>query len=42
MSKEQIRQYALGVGADVVGFAAIADYQSPLSPAPQVIMPGVL
>ncbi len=41
MSKEQIRQYAMDVGADVVGFAAIADYHSPLSPAPQKIMPGV-
>ncbi|MBN2331509.1 MAG: hypothetical protein JXO49_10375 [Deltaproteobacteria bacterium] len=41
MSKELIRQYAMDVGADVVGFAAIADYNSPLSPAPQNIMPDV-
>lgn len=41
MSKEKIRQYGLDIGADVVGFAAISDYKSPLSPAPQEIMPGV-
>lgn len=41
MSKEHIRQYAMDIGADVVGFAAIADYHSPISPLPQEIMPGV-
>ena len=41
MSKKQIRQYAMDIGTDVVGFATIADYHSPLSPVPQEIMPGV-
>ncbi len=41
MDKERIRQYAMDIGADVVGFAAIADYHSPLSPVPQEIMPDV-
>ena len=41
MSKKYIRQYAMDIGADVVGFAAIVDYNSPLSPAPQEILPDV-
>lgn len=39
--KEEIRQFALDLGADAVGFAAAADYRSPLSPALETIMPGV-
>lgn len=39
--KEAIRQFALDLGADAVGFAAAADYQSPLSPALESILPGV-
>ena len=41
MDKEQIRQYGLELGADVVGFAAIEDYQSKQSPDPKAILPGV-
>ncbi len=39
--KEEIRQFALDLGADAVGFAAAADYRSPLSPALETILPGV-
>jgi epoxyqueuosine reductase QueG len=41
MGKERIRQYGIDLGADVVGFAAIEDYHSPLSPDPRTILPGV-
>ncbi|HON24164.1 MAG TPA: hypothetical protein PKV74_10350, partial [Syntrophales bacterium] len=41
MSKEDIRSYALNLGADAVGFAAIEDYKSPKSPDPKLILPGV-
>ncbi len=39
--KEAIRSYALRLGADAVGFAAIEDYRSLRSPAPQSILPNV-
>ncbi len=39
--KEDIRKYALELGADVVGFAAIGDYHSPQSPDPATCLPGV-
>ena len=39
--KEKIREFALAVGADDVGFAAAADYDSPMSPALDSIFPGV-
>ena len=41
MDKDKVRQFALGLGVDVVGFAAIDDYQSPRSPDPRKILPGV-
>lgn len=41
MDKDKVREFALGLGADVVGFAAIDDYQSPRSPDPRKILPGV-
>ncbi|HOF06329.1 MAG TPA: 4Fe-4S binding protein [Syntrophales bacterium] len=41
MIKEDIRSYALNLGADAVGFAAVADYKSPKSPDPKLILPGV-
>jgi len=41
MSKEDIRNYAMNLGADAVGFAAIADYKSPKSPDPKLILPKV-
>lgn len=41
MDKEKVREFALSLGADVVGFASIADYQSPRSPDPRRILPGV-
>ncbi len=41
MGKEEIREYALGIGADVVGFASIEDYQSEKAPDPKTILPGV-
>jgi len=41
MDKEQIRQYGIELGADVVGFAAIEDYKSKQSPDPTSILPGV-
>jgi epoxyqueuosine reductase len=39
--KQMIREFALAQGADDVGFAAAADYDSPLSPALDSIFPGV-
>ena len=39
--KEQIRSFAQEMGADDVGFAAAADYESPRSPALESIFPGV-
>jgi epoxyqueuosine reductase QueG len=41
MEKEEIRRYALEIGADVVGFAAAADYASPRTPELSAILPGV-
>lgn len=41
MDKETIRKYALDLGADVVGFAAAADYKSERTPALETILPGV-
>jgi hypothetical protein len=41
MSKEDIRQMGLSYGADVVGFAAVEDYQSKRSPDPKTILPGI-
>ena len=41
MDKEKVREFALSLGADVVGFASIDDYQSPRSPDPRRILPGV-
>jgi epoxyqueuosine reductase QueG len=41
MEKEELRQYALQIGADAVGFAAVEDYRSPRSPNPASILPGV-
>lgn len=42
MDKEQIRNFALNLGADDAGFVAAADYKSPRSPALSSLMPGVL
>ncbi|MCP4542025.1 MAG: epoxyqueuosine reductase [Chloroflexi bacterium] len=39
--KEQIRQFGHELGADVVGFAAIDDYQAKRPPDPRIILPGV-
>lgn len=39
MTKEQIREYALGLGVDDVGFAAAADYRSPRSPKLPTLLP---
>lgn len=39
--KERIKQFAIEAGADDVGIAAVADYQSPRSPDPESIFPGV-
>jgi epoxyqueuosine reductase QueG len=39
--KEEIRQFGRELGADVVGFAALASYHSPRSPDPATILPGV-
>ncbi len=39
--KEKIRKYVLAEGGDDVGFVAAADYDSPLSPALESILPGV-
>jgi len=41
MDKEKVRDFALGLGVDTVGFASIDDYQSPLSPDPRQILPDV-
>jgi len=41
MDKDKVRDFARGLGADVVGFAAIDDYQSPRSPDPRRILAGV-
>jgi len=41
MDKETIRKYALDLGADVVGFAAAADYKSERTAALTTILPGV-
>lgn len=38
--KDQIRQYALDLGADLVGFASLKDYNSPRSDDVQKILPG--
>lgn len=38
--KEKIKDYALSLGLDDVGFAAVADYQSPQSPKIETIFPG--
>lgn len=41
MDKEEIRKYGLDLGADVVGFAAAADYKSERTPALDTMLPGV-
>ena len=41
MSKEDIRNYAMNLGADAVGFASIEDYLSKKSPDPKMILPTV-
>jgi epoxyqueuosine reductase len=41
MDKENIRQYCRDLGADVVGFASIDDYQSKKTPALNTILPSV-
>jgi len=41
MSKEDIRSYAMNLGADAVGFATIENYQSKKSPDPKMILPTV-
>ncbi|MDI9569340.1 MAG: 4Fe-4S binding protein [Pseudomonadota bacterium] len=41
MNKEDIRGYALNLGADAVGFATIGDYRSKKSPDPKLILPTV-
>ena len=38
--KEKIKNYALSLGIDDFGFAAVADYQSPQSPKIETIFPG--
>ncbi|MGE5450061.1 MAG: 4Fe-4S binding protein [Methanomassiliicoccales archaeon] len=38
--KNQIKQFALGLGVDDIGFASISDYQSPKSPPLESIFPG--
>lgn len=40
MVKDDIRTYALGLGADDAGFASAADYRSPKSPPLETIFPG--
>ncbi|MRR18293.1 MAG: epoxyqueuosine reductase, partial [Deltaproteobacteria bacterium] len=37
--KEKIKQYAMSLGIDDFGFAAVADYQSPQSPKIEAIFP---
>ena len=39
MMKEIIREFAMGLGVDDVGFAAIADYNSPRSPRIETLFP---
>jgi epoxyqueuosine reductase QueG len=39
--KQEIREFALDQGIDDVGFAAVADYNSPLTPALETIFPQV-
>jgi epoxyqueuosine reductase QueG len=39
--KESIRQFSAGLGADVVGFASVADYGSSRSPDPATTLRGV-
>jgi epoxyqueuosine reductase len=39
--KQEIRDFVLDLGVDDVGFAALADYQSPLTPALENIFPQV-
>ncbi|MCR4400264.1 MAG: 4Fe-4S binding protein [Syntrophomonadaceae bacterium] len=39
--KQRIREYALSLGVDDVGFAAAADYHSPRSPRLETVMPAV-
>lgn len=41
LDRKRVRDFALGLGADVVGFAAIDDYYSPRSPDPRKILPDV-
>lgn len=41
VEKEDIRQYCYSLGADVVGFAAVGDYQSKRAPDPKTILTGV-
>ena len=41
MDKDEVREFAVGLGADIVGFASIDDYQSRRSPDPKRILPGV-
>ncbi len=41
LDKKVVRDFALSLGADVVGFAAIEDYKSPRSPDPHKILTGV-
>ncbi len=38
--KEEIRTFALGLGADDAGFVSAADYRSPRSPGLETIFPG--
>ncbi len=40
MKKDEIRGYGIELGADVVGFADIADYESERAPDPKTILPG--
>ena len=39
--KEKIKDFALDLGVDDVGFAAVSDYSSPLTPALDTIFPQV-
>ncbi len=41
MDKEEIRRYGLEIGADVVGFAAAADYKTERTAALDTFLPGV-
>ena len=38
--KEKIKSFVMGQGADDVGFGAVSDYRSPLSPSVESIFPG--